>query len=184
MLVLSIVFSALIILGSLISFPVPFSLMPMTLQTFFVFLTGLLLPHAHALSAILIYMAAGIIGLPVFTLGGGIEALVSPSGGFIFGFIIAVIAGSSLAGKKRDSFFYNLFVVLVMELCIDITGLPWFQINLDISWKETIERGLLPFIPGDVIKMIAAAAAAKYIYPWIGKTEAKLRSLHTRRNEG
>ncbi len=87
MILLTSLFTALIAAGTFIKIPmIPVS---MTLQTLFVFLSGLLLPPGHAFLSVLIFIILGLIGLPVFTSGGGIGALLSPTGGFILGFAVA-----------------------------------------------------------------------------------------------
>ena len=98
MIMLISLFSALVAAGAFIKIPmIP---VPMTLQTLFVFLAALLLPSLSSFSSILIYIVLGAIGLPIFTSGGGLSALLGPTGGFIFGFLAAAPLGSFLAGKK------------------------------------------------------------------------------------
>lgn len=172
MTLLTSLFTALVATGAFIRIPmVPVS---MTLQTLFVFLTGLLLPPGNAALAIVIYIILGLIGLPVFTSGGGIGALISPTGGFIFGFLFAAFIGSLLAKRKHDSILYNLLVVLVMEMVTYLVGIPWLKINLSTTWAKAFTVGLVPFIIGDAVKMAVASIAGKLLYPEVEKLSRKL----------
>lgn len=165
-------FTALIAAGSFIK--VPLGAVPVTLQTLFVFMAGLLLPPLNASLSVLVFIVLGLIGLPVFTSGGGIGALISPTGGFIIGFLLAVLAGSILAKRKHDSILYNVFVVLVMEIIVYLIGIPWLRINLSTTWAKAFTVGLVPFIPGDAIKIAVAAVSSKILYPEVMKVASKL----------
>lgn len=172
MTILTALFTALIAAGSFIK--VPIGAVPVTLQTLFVFLSGLLLPPLNASLSVLVFIVLGIIGLPVFTSGGGIGALISPTGGFIFGFLVSAVVGSLLAERKHDSIVYNVFVVLVMEIIVYLIGIPWLKINLSTTWAKAFTVGLLPFIPGDAVKIAVAAAASKILYPEVKKLSQRL----------
>lgn len=165
-------FTALIAAGSFIK--VPLGAVPVTLQTLFVFMAGLLLPPLNASLSVLVFIVLGLIGLPVFTSGGGIGALISPTGGFIIGFLLAALAGSILASRKHDSILYNVFVVLVMEIIVYLIGIPWLRINLSTTWAKAFTVGLVPFIPGDAIKIAVAAVSSKILYPEVMKVASKL----------
>ena len=89
-LTLSALFCTLIIIGSFIRIPMP-NMMPVTLQTFFVLLTALVLPMKASVLAISAYAALGLIGLPIFSGGGGIGYVLMPNFGFIIGFLIATV---------------------------------------------------------------------------------------------
>ena len=103
-LTLSALFCSLICVGSFIRFPMP-NMMPITLQTFFVLLTGLVLPLKASTLAITTYIALGLIGLPVFSGGGGLGYIIMPNFGFIIGFVISSVTMSVIAEKlKKRSF--------------------------------------------------------------------------------
>lgn len=146
-----------------------------TLQTLFVFLSALLLPLKNSLLAILMYTILGLIGLPVFTSGGGLSAIFSPSFGFIIGFIFATICGSLLAKRRHDSFIYNIFVVLVMEAIIYAFGLFFLMIRLDTTIYKALTVGFFPFIIGDTIKIVVSASSSIKIYPEILKYQERIK---------
>ena len=172
MILLTALFTALIAAGTFIKIPmIPVS---MTLQTLFVFLTGLLLPPGHAFLSVLVFIILGLIGLPIFTSGGGIGALLSPTGGFILGFAVAAFTGAMMARMNHGSFMYNILVCLVMEALTYLIGLPWLKIYLSTSWAKALTVGLVPFLIGDAVKILVAAGAAKALYPEMMKLSVKL----------
>ena len=165
-------FTALVAAGAFIR--IPMFPVPMTLQTLFVFMAALLLPSLSSFSSILIYIVLGAIGLPIFTSGGGLSALLGPTGGFILGFLLSAPLGSWLAGKKRDSILYNVVVLLVMEVVIYIVGIVWLKVKLNTTWAKALAAGLTPFIIGDAVKIACASICSKLLYPETLKLRAKL----------
>jgi biotin transport system substrate-specific component len=93
-------FAALTAAGVFIKIPIPGTLMSFTLQTFFIFLAGLLLEPKFALISQAVYAAIGLIGLPVFMNGGGISYVLQPSFGFIIGFCVAAMLISMLVRRS------------------------------------------------------------------------------------
>ena len=85
--------------------PIPGTPVPITLQTFVVMLAALMLPWKQAGAAMLMYLAAGAVGLPVFAGGASTMALVGPSAGFLFGFLPGVVVIALLRGKSDTSSF-------------------------------------------------------------------------------
>ncbi|MDR2182111.1 MAG: biotin transporter BioY, partial [Treponema sp.] len=103
---LTALFAALIAAGAFISFPLPFSPVPVVLQNFFAVLSGLVLGPVRGSAAVALYLLAGALGLPVFAgAAGGIAHFAGPTGGFLAGYLLAGLAAGLIAGKprKRDS---------------------------------------------------------------------------------
>ena len=103
--VLVALFAALIAAGAFIKIPlVP---VPVTLTTLFVLLAALCLPPFMALSSIVVYLFLGGIGLPIFTSGGGLAAMLGPTGGYLFGMIPAALLGSLIMSSNRGCHFLH-----------------------------------------------------------------------------
>ncbi len=164
-LILTALFSALIIVGSYIRFPLP--PVPITLQTLFVLLSGFLGGSRMALFSVAIYLLLGFVGLPVFSGGGGIGYLLGPTGGFLVGLVpAAIIAG--LAGnyrhKEEKSRRYLLLCAVTgvaSTLLIYACGVSWLKVSRSLSWRAAIQVGMLPFLIGDVVKLIVALQLAR-----------------------
>ena len=98
--VLIALFAALIAVGAFIRIPLP--PVPITLQTLFTLVAALLLPLPVSISSVLVYLFLGIIGLPIFTSGGGLAAVTGPTGGYLIGLIPAVIIGGLMVRSEKE----------------------------------------------------------------------------------
>ena len=175
--ILTPLFTALIAAGAFIKIPI--GAVPITLQTLFCFLLALLLPVKNATISVALYLLLGAIGLPIFTTGGGIAALTGPTGGFLFALLPASIVGSLIAQKKRDSILFNVLVILVMEVIIYFGGVSYLKYSRDLTFKSAMLAGCVPFIPGDILKIIVASISAKYLYPECEKLRVRREKQET-----
>ena len=96
------VFTALIIVGGLISVPIPFTQVEVSLQTLFVITAGLLLGGRDGALAVIVYLAMGLLGLPVFTQGGGLAYVFKPSFGYLIGFPIGALVSGAMCGRLKN----------------------------------------------------------------------------------
>ena len=174
-LTLSALFCTLICIGSFLRVPMP-NLMPMTLQTFFVLLTGLLLPLKASTLATVSYMALGLIGLPIFSGGGGLGYILMPNFGFIIGFVIAtVIMCITIEKLKYRKLWQYLIVSLLGVAIIYIIGILYFAFitnvynNNDYSAIWFIQTIFLPFLPKEIVCIVLASLSAYKIRPYITK---------------
>ena len=134
---------------SLPLFPVP-----MTLQTFAVFLIGLTYGWRLGGITVSIYLLEGAIGLPVFSGGkGGMIVLMGPTAGYLVGFLLAATACGWFAERGFDRSYFRLFLSLLAgNILIYAPGLLW--LGTLIGWdKPVLEYGLYPFIGGDLLKI-------------------------------
>ena len=156
--VITAVFSALIAVFSQLAMPSPFGV-PITLQTFIIALTGFTLGSGRGVTAVLVYIAVGAVGIPVFTgFQGGFGVLFGMTGGFIFGFIPFVL----LCGLKSKEPIFGLLFALIGLLTCHICGTLWFFL-----YSENIVSAFLtasaPYLIKDVISVAVAFPIAKKI---------------------
>jgi len=155
--ILSGLFAAIMALLAQISIPIPFSPVPITGQTFGVFLTGAILGGRWGAVSMLTYIFIGAIGFPVFSFAqGGMHMLLGPSGGYIWGFI----PGSYLLGRfieKRESYFSMLTGMIICIGAIHSLGALQLAIIAGLNLHQAILLGIIPFLPMDLLKAIAAA---------------------------
>lgn len=156
---------ALIVAGSLlvavlaqISIPLPFTPVPLTGQTFAVLLVGAALGSKRSLASMALYIAEGALGLPFFAGGAsGLHVLVGATAGYLVGFVAAAYIIGLLAERGLERSVRTSFVPFVVgTLVIYLFGVAWLAFMLG-SFSEAVVAGLLPFIIGDAIKLIAAA---------------------------
>ncbi len=162
-------FLALVIVGGFIRIPIPF--IPFTMQLFFVTLTGIILGPKKGALTMLSYAVLGLIGLPIFSKGGGFGYIFQPSFGYIIGFIAAAyIAGMYVHvwRKKRD--FKVMLIASFIALAITyIFGLIYFYIIMNvymgaeksISW--ILYYGFVTTVVGDFILCFATAEISKRV---------------------
>lgn len=160
-------FAALTAVGAFISIPI--GPVPITLQTLFTLLAAMTLGSVMGASSQIIYVLLGIVGLPVFAgFKAGIGILFGPTGGFLFGFIIsAYIIGKIIELKKEKNIFYYFLAGLIGTLIIYILGVTQLSLVTGIGIKKAIVVGMLPFLPGDILKIIAASFIASKLKPII-----------------
>jgi len=166
----------LIILGARISFYLPGNLLvPVTLQTFGVLFGGALLGVKRSLASVGLYLALGIVGLPIFayssqtgeyasgldtliTVGGGSFAL-APTGGYLIGFLFAGALVGRLAELGWDRHIGGSVGAMVLgNAVIYLFGVPWLMASADLSLQQGLEFGAWPFLVGDALKVAVAAA--------------------------
>ncbi|MFO7892374.1 MAG: biotin transporter BioY [Longimicrobiales bacterium] len=151
-------------LGAQVFVPLPFTPVPMTLQTAFVVLAGALLGPRLGAASQLAYLAMGVAGLPVFAGGGlGLAHLVGPTGGYLLAFpVTAYVAGlvARPSGRKDVVELVRLFAGLfIASLVILAGGAAWLAaVTGDVSGALTL--AVVPFLIGDVVKVGLVALIA------------------------
>jgi len=151
--------------GAWLVIPIPGNPVPITLQTFFVLAGAGLLGSRLSLSAQSSYLLLGGLGLP--WLAGtafGAPTLLGATGGYLLGFVLA----SALIGfmLKTSTSTLRLFSALILgELVILASGALWLSFGLHCSFLHAVQLGVLPFLPGDAAKLLAAAACIRALRP-------------------
>ncbi|MGB2706094.1 MAG: biotin transporter BioY [Candidatus Omnitrophota bacterium] len=152
MAILVVSFVAMTALGAYVRIPLPFSPVPITLQTFFVLLCGAVLGRKFGALAQASYVGLGVLGIPLFQgYGAGLLHLAGPTGGYLVGFI----AASFLVGNliKRNIVFAMSLGLLVIYVC----GISWLMVGYKLDFVKAVYLGFIPFIPGAACKLIAAS---------------------------
>ena len=151
--------SLLMVLAARASIYLPFTPVPITLQTLVVMLMGATLGSRRGALAMLLYLIEGASGLPVFAGGGGIlYLLLAPSAGYLWSYPFAAFAVGYLCERNLDRrLLTSIFVMLPGTCIIYAIGVTWLGIVAHLNLWQAISAGMLPFLPGDLIKMIIAA---------------------------
>jgi biotin transport system substrate-specific component len=161
-------FSVLNALAAQIAIPLPFTPVPITMQTFAVLLTGLLLGGRLGLLALLTYLAEGLSGLPVFAAGrAGPAVLAGPTAGYLLAFPLASLVVGWLAERGWDRRPGTTALAMVLgNLVIYVGGVGWLAVLL--GPERAFTAGLLPFLPGDLLKLLLATALLPIGWSLIG----------------
>ncbi len=163
-------FTALVIVGAIFSFPAPWNpLVPFTLATMFVILSGMLLGPWRGIAVTGLYLLLGILGLPVFAGGtGGAQILAGPTGGFLIGYVLAALLSGLIVRGGNGGWVSLSLAALAGTLIIYLPGLPWMHYRLiglvdDWSWASTWGKYTAPFLIGDFVKAAAAVVIVRYL---------------------
>jgi biotin transport system substrate-specific component len=163
-------FIATITLGAYVRIPLPFTPVPLTLQTFFVLLSSAFLGIKLGLFTQFFYIFLGLIGIPVFTGEfSGALYLLGPTAGYLLGFIFATIFIPNLLNRLRASFLLVILVFSLASILILLFGVIWLKISLSLSWASSFLIGFAPFIPGDLVKSIIASLLFCRLKPRVGQ---------------
>lgn len=158
-----------------IEIPLGFTPVPLTLQTFSVLLVGAVLGANRAALSMGAYWLCGIVGLPFYSGGGsGWETATGATMGYLLGFIVAAWAVGRLAERKQDrNFATSLPAMLLGSAIIYTFGASWLSVHLGVPMatgeKNAISLGVAPFLVGDVLKTVVAAACTSTVWAAISR---------------
>ncbi|MFK8035260.1 MAG: biotin transporter BioY [Hyphomicrobiales bacterium] len=155
---------------------IPFWPVPLTMQTFVVLAIGMAFGWRLGGATVLLYLAEGATGLPVFSgtpeKGAGLAYMLGTTGGYLVGFVLAAVAVGWLAEKGWDrNPFTTALAMLIGTAIIYVPGLLW--LGSIVGWdKPVLAWGLTPFLAGDALKLILAAAIMPTIWKFVSKRKA------------
>ena len=150
--------AAITALAAQVRIPLPFTPVPITGQTFAVLLTGAALGWKLGAAGQLLYVAVGALGAPVFTdASGGLEVISGATGGYLIGFIFAAALVGRLAEGRQDRTFSTMFTAFIVgSAVIYVFGVIGLMAATGWPLLEAVEKGVVPFLLGDIIKAAAA----------------------------
>lgn len=144
----------LLILSSKISFFLPFTPVPITMQTFAVLFLSTIFGR-KAVYIVGLYILEGLTGLPVFAKGTGFGYLFGPTGGYIIGFLVAsYVCGLFSELGYSKSFVRTFFAMVIGNILIYLFGIFWLMFYTNFNLLKALMLGVVPFIIGDVFKIV------------------------------
>lgn len=181
-------FVALMTVGARVS--MPGSPVPVTMQSLFVPLAGLMLGAKLGAASMVAYIVLGLCGAPVFSMGGGPAYVASPTFGYMLAFPVAAWVAGRIGRTKRLAVWRVIVANLAAHAVIFAVGVPWLAAWLALTgkaaWTSAAKMGLLPFLPAMTYKVLmgtAAAAAgrlpAKRLWPVIVNTNEESKNGST-----
>lgn len=167
--------AALTAVGAFVRFPL--GAMSFTLQDMFTLLAGVLLGWKWGAASQGVYVALGLLGLPIFTMGGGLSYVFQPSFGFLLGIIPAAAVVGRLAGERGEP--GRVIPACVAGLAVMyLVGVPYMGAILNLymgkglSVWTIVRTGMLVYLPGDALKVAAVAAVAPALCRSLRRSEA------------
>jgi biotin transport system substrate-specific component len=167
--------AGIVVLGSVfvavcshVALPLWFTPVPLTMQPFAVVLLGLLLTPQLALAALGAYLVEGALGLPVFApgfgFGGGLAHLFGPTGGYLLSYPAVAMLISYLWRRSSRGFTPAVISAAIGNLMILLCGFLGVLVFTRGSAQTAFSLAVVPFLPGDALKVVAAAAIASGLY--------------------
>lgn len=159
-------FTGLLIAGTFVR--IPLGPVPVVLTNLFLFLAALFLGPLWGGVSVVLYLFLGALGLPVFSGGGGLAQLAGPTGGYLFGYLLGVVAGGAVGRAGRGAVWSSVVAVILCGVLIYLPGVVWLRYRLDLTWTRAAAAGVIPFLPGDLIKGAAAVGVWVALRPlWL-----------------
>ncbi|HEX5679789.1 MAG TPA: biotin transporter BioY [Desulfobacterales bacterium] len=157
-------FAAMMAAGAYMAIPI--GPVPIVLQNMFVLLSGLLLGSRWGLTSVAVYLLAGVAGLPVFAGGtGGIGRIFGPTGGFLLGYLPVVFLVGRMAERLPRRMVWDVAAMTAGTLVLYACGVAWLAAMTGLSPAKALALGMVPFLPGDALKIAAAALIARAVRP-------------------
>ena len=144
---------------------------PVSLTVFAVCITAYVLGTKLGLIATALYILIGLVGIPVFSgFSGGVAKLLGPTGGYIIGYLFVALFTGLFAGHFEEKIFMHAAGMVLGTVICYLLGTIWLAETADIGFKAALAAGVLPFIPADIVKILAALFAG-------GKLRKALRRM-------
>lgn len=168
-LILTALFAALTAIGAFLKIPTPIS--SFTLQFFFTCMAAVLLGAKYGFLSQAVYVVLGLVGLPIFTLGGGLSYVFQPT----FGFLLGLLPAAAVVGwlvTKRGYGFWSICLACTAGLAVlYAVGLPYMHLILTVyqktEWtlKQTLMGGMVLFLPWDALKIVVTGLLGTQLAP-------------------
>lgn len=169
------VMCALTCIVSPFSIPIPISPVPIALTPLVIFLSVYLLGWKKGTLSCIIYILIGLIGLPIFSgFTGGAAKLIGPTGGYIIGYIpMAIAAGIIIQKYNSNRIICFLGMLLGIAICY-LFGTAWLAVQAHMDFYAALLAGVIPYIPGDIVKIIIVLLVAPPIKNALSKSDIQL----------
>lgn len=165
------VLAGIAILSASAHIRIPFYPVPLTMQTLVVLGIGMTYGVRLGGTTLLGYLALGFMGVPVFAGGAGIAYIMGPTGGYLTGFFAAAVVLGALAERGWTRNWATAAAAMLLgNVIIYLLGVGW--LTYLIGFGKAVQFGLLPFLYGDVLKLVIAALGVPYLWLKLHKHQA------------
>ena len=156
--------AVLCILGPM-TLPLPVSPVPLSLASLVICFSVMILGWKRGTISVLLYLLMGCIGLPVFSgFSGGLGKLVGPTGGYLIGYLFLALIGGFLIEKGDRKILPSFLGLLLGTAVLYGFGTLWLCLQMELSFLQGLAMGVLPYIPGDLLKIILTIILGRKIY--------------------
>lgn len=154
---------------------VPIGPIPLSLATFVVYIMAYVLGWKRGSAAVLLYLLIGIVGIPVFSnYGAGLQKVVGPTGGYLVSYILLVCITGFVCEKVKCAYIPSILAMICSTFILYMIGSAWLAFSNHMTFGAAITAGMLPFIPGDLIKIAIASVLGKQLHERLNKAGIKI----------
>lgn len=146
------------------SLPIPISPVPITLITLLLYFSVYILGTKKAFISYAVYLAVGFAGIPVFSgFTGGVGKLAGPTGGYLIGFVFMIPLTGIIFEKAQKKIWLQVVGMITGTLVDYLFGTVWLCLQLNLDFAGGLFIGVIPYLPGDAVKIMIAAIAGPVI---------------------
>lgn len=140
------------------SIAIPFSPVPISFTNLAIYLTVMILGWKKGAVSYLIYLLIGFVGVPVFSsFTAGPSRLLGPTGGYLIGFLFMAIISGYFIEKFNGKIYMNIVGMVIGALICYTFGTVWLSVQAKMNFGTALMAGVIPYLPGDAIKILIAA---------------------------
>ncbi|MBU3173638.1 biotin transporter BioY [Clostridium estertheticum] len=135
----------------------PIGIVPISLTNLAIYFSVYVLGQKRGTLSYIVYLFIGLVGLPVFSgFSGGFTKLFGPTGGYLIGFIFMAFISGIFIDKFSNKIYMCFLGMILGTIVTYIFGTAWLAYQLNMTFNASLAVGVLPFIPGDIVKMVIA----------------------------
>ncbi|MBU3074856.1 biotin transporter BioY [Clostridium estertheticum] len=136
----------------------PIGIVPISLTNLAIYFSVYVLGQKRGTLSYIVYLFIGLVGLPVFSgFSGGFTKLFGPTGGYLIGFIFMAFISGIFIDKFSNKIYMCFLGMILGTIVTYIFGTAWLAYQLNMTFNASLAVGVLPFIPGDIVKMVIAS---------------------------
>ncbi len=162
--------TAIICILAPVAIQIPVSPVPITLATFAIYFMTYILGMKMSVIAVIVYLLLGAVGLPVFGgYSGGVSRLFAAAGGYMWGYIPMAAVEGYFVDRLPDKRAVQILGMILATLACYLPGTIWLSAQLNVSFVAGLGTGVLPYIPGDTVKIIVTMLVAPEVKKRLAK---------------
>ena len=156
--------AAMICIFGPLSLPLPVSPVPVTLATYAIYFTIYVAGARRSTISVLIYLLIGLVGLPVFSsFGSGPAKLFGPTGGYLIGYLFMTVISGFVIDRWGKNVVFSFLGMLLGTAALYLVGTLWLGYQMGLRFSVALAQGVIPYIPGDVVKMVLAVITGSQV---------------------
>lgn len=153
-------------------FSLPIGPVPISLATLAIYVIIFILGWKKSTISVLVFLVIGLVGVPVFSgFSGGVGKVFGPTGGYLIGYLLLTIVAGLFIEKFEGKYYMYVIGLVLGTICLYALGTLWLAYQAGMSLYAALGAGVIPFIPGDIVKIVVACILGPVIAKQIKKLQ-------------